>query len=82
MAAFLVGGAFFIWSMRSEVRMLARDVRTHSMKLDKLEVVITTLAVQTQRMNDIDRRVEELRHWRGFINPDGEYDRFGKIVKG
>jgi hypothetical protein len=76
---FLTGGIWFIWSMRNEVRMLARDVRVHSMKLDKLEAVITSLAVQNQRLNDLDKRIEELRHWRGFVNPNGEYDRYGKI---
>ena len=78
---FLLGGLFFLWTMRGDLRMLSRDVRIHTSKLEKLEVVITTLAVQTQRMNDLDRRIEELRHWRGFINKevDGMYDKHGKV---
>jgi hypothetical protein len=59
--------------------MLARDVKAQGDKIEKLEVVITQLAVQDQRMTDLDRRIEELRHWRGFITPNGEYDRSGKI---
>lgn len=43
---------------------------------------------QTQDMHiaqmraEIDKQwqiIEELRHWKGFINPDGEYDRRGRI---
>jgi cupin superfamily acireductone dioxygenase involved in methionine salvage len=78
---FLFGGLTFLWTMRSELRMMARDVRLHSIKLDKLEAVITALAVQTQRMNDLDRRIEELRHGRGYITADvdGMYTRTGKV---
>jgi hypothetical protein len=84
--ALIMGGLAFLWSMKNEIRMLSRDVRLHSVKLDKLEAVIKDLAVQEQRMVEQDRRItdqgrqiEELRHWRGFVNPDGEYDRQGRV---
>ena len=87
---FLLGGLGFAWSMRGDLKMLARDMQMQSKKIEKLdnkienlETIITTQAVQTQRMDDLSRRIEELRHWRGFINPDpnvdGLYDRYGKI---
>jgi hypothetical protein len=76
---FTVGGLAFLWTMRGELKLLAHDVKAQGAKIDKLEVVITQLAVQDQRMTDLDRRIEELRHWRGFIKPNGEYDRHGKI---
>ncbi len=78
---FTVGGLGFVWSMRGDIRMLARDVKAHGEKIENLQIVITTQAVQTQRMDDLDRRLEELRHWRGFINPNGEYDRHGPVNK-
>lgn len=74
-----VGGLGFFWNMRGDLKMLAGQVQAHGVKIDKLEVVITQLAVQDQRMTDLDRRIEELRHWRGFIKPNGEYDRHGKV---
>jgi hypothetical protein len=77
---FLVGGIWFIVSMRAELRILTSVVSAHGVKIDKLEGVITSLAVQDQRLNDLDRRIEELRHWRGFISPNGEYDRHGKVI--
>ena len=75
-----IGGLGFLWSMRGELKMLAKDVRMHSQKIENLQTVITTLAVQNQRMNDLDRRIEELRHGRGFIKADinGVYERDGK----
>ena len=76
---FTVVGLGFVWSMRGEIKLLARDVQAHGTKIEKLEAVITQLAVQDQRMTDLDRRIEELRHWRGFINGSGEYDRHGKV---
>lgn len=76
-----IGGLAFLWSLRGDMKMLARDVMAQGNKIEKLEAVITSLAVQDQRMTDLDRRIEELRHWRGFVNPNGEYDRQGKVGK-
>jgi len=61
--------------------MLTRDVKAHVQKIDKLEVIITRQAVQDQRITDLDRRIEELRHGRGFIqrDVDGAYSTGGKI---
>ena len=78
---FLIGGLGFAWSMRGDLKMLARDMQLQSKKIEKLETVITAQAVQTQRIDDLDRRIEELRHGRGFIERDidGLYTRHGKI---
>lgn len=61
--------------------MLARDVKAQGHKIDKLETVITAQAVQDQRLTDLDRRIEELRHGRGFIQRDvnGFYGQGGKV---
>jgi hypothetical protein len=69
LAAVLIGGLGFVWSMRGDLKMLARDVRAQGKEIEKLSIVITAQAVQTQRIDDLDRRLEELRHWRGFVNP-------------
>lgn len=59
--------------------MLSRDVEAQGKKIDKLEVIVTAQAVQTERINAIDYRLEELRHGRGFVDVNGLYDRHGKI---
>jgi hypothetical protein len=78
---FLLGGLGFVWSMRGDLKMLARDITTHGQKIEKLEVIITEQAVQNQRIEDLDRRIEELRHGRGFIQRDtnGLYGTYGKV---
>ena len=80
LGAFIVGGMGFAWSMRGDLKMLANDVRMHGTKIDKLEAIITAQAVQDQRISDLDRRIEELRHGRGFIQRevDGPYGSGGK----
>lgn len=79
--AFLIGGLGFAWSMRGDIKMLVRDVKAHGHKIDRLEIVITAQAVQDQRLGDLDRRIEELRHGRGFIQRDtnGLYGVGGKV---
>ena len=78
---FLLGGLGFAWSMRGDLKMLARDMQLQSKKIEKLETIITAQALQSQRMDHLSQRLEELRHWRGFVNPEvnGLYDRYGKI---
>jgi hypothetical protein len=68
--AFLVGGFGFVWTMRGEIRMLAKDVQRQGDKIEKLEAVITHQAVQDQRLIDLERRIEDLRHGRGFVQRD------------
>src|SRR5216684_3757306 len=78
---FLLGGLGFAWSMRGDLKMLARDMQLQSKKIEKLETIITAQAVQTQRMDELSQRLEELRHGRGFITNeiDGLYSRREKI---
>jgi hypothetical protein len=78
--AFIVGGLGFVWSMRGDLKMLARDIKLQGTKIEKLEAVIIAQAIQGQRMDDLDRRIEEMRHGHGFIqrDVDGLYDEYGK----
>src|SRR5229473_2945416 len=78
---FLLGGLGFAWSMRGDLKMLARDMQLQSKKIEKLETIITAQAVQTQRMDELSRRIDELQHGRGFITNeiDGLYSRREKI---
>ena len=78
---FLLGGLWFIRGLRGDLEMLARDIVAQGKKLEKLETVITAQAVQTERLDNMDNRIEELRHGRGFVEVDvnGLYMRHGKI---
>jgi len=80
---FLLGGLGFAWSLRGDLKMLARDMEMQSKKIEKLEVIITAQAVQTQRMDELSRRIDELQHGRGFIadDVDGIYSRREKVSK-
>jgi cupin superfamily acireductone dioxygenase involved in methionine salvage len=76
-----VGGLGFLWSLRGDLKMLARDVKMQGVKIEKLEAIIVKQAAQDERLNALDRRIDELRHWRGFVNQDvdGMYNRYGKV---
>ncbi len=67
---FTVGGLSFLWTMRSEIRMLAVDVKRQGDQIKRLEDIIIKQAVQDQRLNELDRRIEDLRHGRGFVQRD------------
>jgi hypothetical protein len=89
--AILLGGLGFLWTMRGELNMLAQklqlqseDLRMQSTKLEKLAEVITLQAVQSERLNQMDRRIEDLRHGRGFVqrDVDGLWSGAGKAREG
>ena len=63
-----IGGLAFLWAMRGEIKMLAKDVQLQGEKIQKLEAVIVQQAVATQRMDDLSRQIDELRHGKGFID--------------
>ena len=64
---FLVIGLGIIWTMKGELKMLSRDVQSQGLKIDKLEQIVTTQAVQNERMNMFDRRLDDMAHGRGFV---------------
>lgn len=64
---FLVVGLGIIWAMRGELKMLSRDVQAQGAKIDKLEEIITLQAVQNERINMLDRRLDDMAHGRGFV---------------
>lgn len=64
---FLIVGLGIIWAMRGELKMLSRDVQAQGAKIDKLEEIITLQAVQNERINMLDRRLDDMAHGRGFI---------------
>lgn len=66
MAGFLVGGmgAFFI--VRGDLRMLTRTVKLQGEELKEMKEVVQIQATQNQRMDFLDRQIEDLRNGVGF----------------
>jgi hypothetical protein len=65
--SFIIVGLGIIWAMRGELKMLSRDVQAQGVKIDRLEEILTVQAVQNERLNMIDKRLDELAHGKGFV---------------
>lgn len=71
---FALAGLGMVWAMKSDVRSLnerfdAMDKRMDGLEgnSDKIAEAMKTLAVQAERLNNMDRRLDEMRHGRGFV---------------
>jgi hypothetical protein len=66
LAGFLVGGmgAFFV--VRGDLRMLTRTVKLQGEELREMKEVVKIQATQNQRMDFLDRQLEDLRNGIGF----------------
>lgn len=71
---FAIGGLGVVWALKSDVRLLAKELETMTGRLGGLEKkwekvadALTALAVQEARLNSIDRRIDDLQHGMGFI---------------
>lgn len=73
----VVAGIWAIMTIKAEVRLLAKDV--HYLKegqgllnesFNQLGQILTQVAVQDNRINMLERAVEELRHGKGLITAD------------
>ena len=74
------GGAVFFMGMGSDIRVVKSDMKhlketvsTLSSAFDKLGSVLTQVAVQGERLNSMEKRMDELAHGRGFVQVNGEY---------
>ena len=71
---FAFGGLGVIWALKSDVRLLTKELETMTKRLGGLETkwekvadALTALAVQEVRLNAMDRRMDDLQHGRGFV---------------
>jgi hypothetical protein len=71
---FIVGGLLVVWALKYDVRYLSSRMeivegRFGSVegKLERFGTAITALAVQEERMNNIEKRLTDLQHGRGFV---------------
>lgn len=73
LVGFLVGGLGFVYSMRGEIRMLAATVKAQGKAVEAqnedikdLKTIVAAQALHSQRMDFLDRQVEDLRNGVGF----------------
>lgn len=74
LAAYAVIGLLFVLSMKSDIRMLAKDISLHgaqiaaqSEEIKQLANIVKDQAVMNERMNHFDTRLEALARGEGWI---------------
>lgn len=86
LAFYIVSGLYFIITLKGDIRvvnttieMLEKRGDSHSAKLNILTEAFTKLAVQDNRLKNIEDDIKDLKHGKGFVT--GEYDRHGNLHK-
>lgn len=85
-AGFIVGGWVFIWAMRSrldvltvEIRVLKENSVEQNKQLIEFAKALVSLARQEERVSALERRIDDLRHGKGWITGYSGIDReYGK----
>ncbi len=72
------GGAILV-TMRNNLASLKEDVFDMKVEIKKVGDVIIKMAVADTRIANLENDIRELRHGKGFISVNGEYDKRGKI---
>lgn len=78
--------AGFIFMIKADVRVLGIKLEGMNANLavlnnsfEKLGSILTSVAVQDQRILGLEEDIRELKHGRGFVSVDGEYKKAGKV---
>lgn len=65
----------FIWTMRGDINIVKHDIqylqeshKSLTEAFNQLGKILTQVAVQDQRLNMIEKRVDELSHGHGFVS--------------
>lgn len=65
----------FIWTMKSDIGIVKRDIdylqQSHKAlteAFNQLGKILTQVAVQDQRINMLEKRVDELSHGKGYVS--------------
>jgi prefoldin subunit 5 len=75
--AVVVGGGMWVFqSLRADVRIVKSEIDNLTKRQDQLGEafkqlgdILRQVAVQDQRIGQLDKIVDELRHGQGFVNP-------------
>lgn len=72
-SGFLIGGLVMAVTVKNNVSVLQSEVQDMKKEfkadVEKLASALTTLALQSQRLDMLDQRYEQLRHGEGFVFP-------------
>jgi hypothetical protein len=75
---FFLGGFMFVWAMRSRLDILGVELKVlkeasveQNKQLLDFSRALVSLARNEERVNALDRRVEELRQGRGWVLQNG-----------
>lgn len=75
-AVFLVVGIGAFFALRTDIKILHNQVRIINDRQDDLATTttnisntLTTVAVQGERINQMSKTIDEMRHGQGFVNP-------------
>jgi hypothetical protein len=71
----VIGSVFtFIWTMKADIGIVKRDIhylqQSHKAlteAFNQLGKIMTQVAVQDQRINMLEKRVDELSHGKGYV---------------
>jgi hypothetical protein len=66
-ASFMIGGLWFISTMRGAVDMMALRLSTVETEVKKLAEVLITLGKYEERFTRLERDINDLRHGQGYI---------------
>ena len=65
---------YFVHNMKTEIKLLAKDITLQNTKIDnqaqqinQIGQILTAQAVASERMNNLDKQIQDLRAGRGFI---------------
>lgn len=74
LAAYLIGGIAFVMALKADVRAVNIDVANLKQvveglekDLNKLADILVAVARQDERLNGLDKRIEEIRRGEGLI---------------
>lgn len=63
----LGGGLFFLYGMKARIDLMSVELVALKAAIAKLSEILTQLAVQDQRLLNIENDIKEMRHGVGFI---------------
>lgn len=84
--AYIIVGLVFVIMIKADIKIVKHDLNVMKVRQDsfsesvkQLTLILTSVAVQDNRINAVEEDIRELRHGKGFVNVDGEYLGRGKV---
>ncbi len=76
MALAAIGAIGAFYALRADIRILRHDMKNVQTRqealgetMESISSTLTTVAVQNERLNQLSKTIEEMRHGQGFVNP-------------